>query len=60
MFSKFESFMPSTDKLLKVFLCYELASRNCVMSWVQKFNQTGFVIENPKVLLNLSQQEETK
>jgi hypothetical protein len=28
------------------------------MSWVQKFDKTGFVIENPKVLLNLSQQEE--
>lgn len=28
------------------------------MSRVQKFNQAGFVIENPKVLLNLSQQVE--
>jgi hypothetical protein len=28
------------------------------MSRVQKLNQTGFVIENPKVLLNLTQQEE--
>jgi len=29
-----------------------------VMSGFKKFNQAGFVIENPKVLLNLSQQEE--
>jgi len=28
------------------------------MSWVKKFDKTGFVIENPKVLLNLSLQEE--